>query len=99
MSSPVWLITGASSGFGLSLTLRALKAEHRVIAAIRSKAKSADAVQQITASGGQVVELDMTESQTSIAAKVKQAEDIYGRIDILVNNAGYSQLGAVQHFT
>ncbi|KAJ6447068.1 MFS multidrug transporter [Purpureocillium lavendulum] len=99
MSSPVWLITGASSGFGLSLTLRALKAKHRVIAAIRSKTKSAEAVKLITDDGGQVVELDMTESQASIAGKVKQAEGIYGHIDILVNNAGYSQLGAVQHFT
>ncbi|UNI13507.1 hypothetical protein JDV02_000247 [Purpureocillium takamizusanense] len=99
MSDPVWLITGASSGFGLSLALRALKAKHRVIAAVRSKTKSADAVKTITGGGGKVVELDMTESQTSIAAKVKQAEDIYGRIDILVNNAGYSQLGALQHFT
>ncbi|KJZ77932.1 hypothetical protein HIM_02569 [Hirsutella minnesotensis 3608] len=94
MSQPVWLITGASSGFGLSLSLRALEAKHQVIGAVRSKTKSADAVQKIVDKGGKVVEMDMTESQSTIAAQVKEAEAIYGRIDYLVNNAGYSALDA-----
>lgn len=100
MSSPppVWLITGASSGFGLSLALRALEAQHRVIGAVRSKTRSAD-VERIVAEGGTVVEMDMTEPQPNIATKVGEAEAIYGRIDYLVNNAGYSVLGALQHFT
>lgn len=99
MSSPVWLITGASSGFGLSLALRALESQHRVIGAVRDKSRSAEAVGRIVAKGGRVVELDMTEPQPSIAAKVREAEALHGRIDHLVNNAGYSLLGALQHFT
>lgn len=98
MSSQVWLITGASNGFGLLLALKALAAKHRVIGTVRSKTKSADAVRQINEAGGEVVELDMTDSQVTIANKLHEAEKIYGQIDILVNNAGYSILGAIEQF-
>ncbi|KAI0412048.1 putative short-chain dehydrogenase [Xylaria grammica] len=86
MSQPVWFITGVSNGFGLLLTLRALKAGHRVIGTMRGKAKRTDVVQQIEAAGGEVIEMDMTESQESIHKKIKSV----GPIDYLINNAGFS---------
>ncbi|KAI8630066.1 putative short-chain dehydrogenase [Xylariaceae sp. FL1651] len=92
MSSPVWLITGASNGMGFALCLRVLRAGHRVVGSVRSKTKAAAAVQQIEQAGGSVIEMDMTESQASIAAKVKAV----GRIDYLINNAGYSILAACE---
>ncbi|KAI0483728.1 putative short-chain dehydrogenase [Xylaria cf. heliscus] len=95
MSAPVWLITGASNGLGLVLTLHVLRAGHRVIASVRSKAKSADAVKQIEEAGGSILEMDMTESQESITKKVKAI----GRIDYLINNAGYSILAACEVIT
>lgn len=98
MTSLVWLITGASSGFGYHLSLHALAAGHQVVATVRSVSKSADAVQAITAQGGKIVELDVTQSNT-IAAATKQAESYYGKVDVLVNNAGYSLLGAVEDMT
>lgn len=93
MSSPVWLITGASSGMGLALCLRALRAGHHVVGSVRNKAKSAVAVRQIEEAGGTVIEMDMTESKGSITSKVQSV----GRIDYLVNNAGYSILGACEN--
>ena len=58
MSQPVWFITGVSNGFGLLLTLRALKAGHRVVGTLRNKAKNTKTVQQIEAAGGEVMEMD-----------------------------------------
>jgi NAD(P)-dependent dehydrogenase (short-subunit alcohol dehydrogenase family) len=97
--APVWLITGASNGLGHLLVLRALKAGHRVVGSVRSKAKSAEAVQAIEAAGGKVIELDMTEAQESVIQKLKDAEAIYGQVDYLVNMAGYCLLGPLELFT
>ncbi|KAJ6014367.1 hypothetical protein N7540_008958 [Penicillium herquei] len=94
-SSPVWLITGASNGLGLEMCLRALRAGHRVIGSVRSKTKAATAVEQIEQGGGWVIELDMTESQSSIASKVQAL----GRIDYLINVAGYSILAPCEDIT
>ncbi|SPQ26579.1 b0a0215d-3773-4c25-9af7-1553c807da22 [Thermothielavioides terrestris] len=98
MAPLVWFITGASSGFGLSLSLHALSAGHQVVATVRNTAKSAEAVQKIQEKGGKIVELDVTKPDT-IAQAVREAESTYGRIDVLVNNAGYSLLGAVEDLT
>lgn len=95
MSAPVWLITGASNGFGLILCLRALRAGHKVIGSVRSKVKSSEAVKSIEGSGGSIIEMDMTEPQASIGQKMQAAEAIHGRIDILVNNAGFSIYGPI----
>jgi len=92
MSSPVWLITGASNGLGLVLSLRVLRAGHRVAGSVWSKTKAATAVQQIEQAGGSVIEMEMTELQASIASKVK----VIGRIDYLVNVAGYSLLAVCE---
>ncbi|KAI0401906.1 putative short-chain dehydrogenase [Xylaria palmicola] len=86
MSQPVWFITGVSNGFGLLLTLHALKAGHRVIGTLRNKAKYANVIRQIETAGGKIIEMDMTESQASIHSKIKSV----GRIDYLINNAGYA---------
>ncbi|KAJ5476942.1 Oxidoreductase claN [Penicillium diatomitis] len=95
MSSPVWLITGASNGFGLAMCLHVLRAGHQVIGSVRNKTKAAPAVEQINQAGGSVIELDMTESQSSITEKISAL----GRIDYLVNVAGYSILAACEVIT
>lgn len=95
MSQPTWLITGASSGLGLVLCLRALKAGHKVVGSVRSKTKSAGAVAQIEQAGGSIIELDMVESKEAITKKVQAVGDI----DYLINNAGYSILAACEDIT
>lgn len=96
---PVWFITGTSNGFGLLLTLKALAAGHVVVATIRDLERSAAAVESITQAGGNVVQMDMTESRESIIAKIQDAEKQFGPIEYLVNNAGYSLLGPIESFT
>ncbi|KAI0965868.1 putative short-chain dehydrogenase [Xylaria arbuscula] len=95
MSQPVWFITGVSNGFGLLLTLRALKAGHRVVGTLRNKANRTDVVQQIETAGGEILEMDMTESQESIRNKVESV----GRIDYLINNAGYAIFGCLEQLS
>lgn len=99
MSPPVWLITGASGGLGLILALRVLRAGHKVIGTMRNTSRASDAVTAIEIAGGNVIQMDMTESQASITKKIRDAEAIHGWIDVLVNNAGFAMLGPISQFT
>ncbi|WP_187776149.1 oxidoreductase [Antrihabitans cavernicola] len=98
MSNPkVWLITGASSGFGRALTVAAVAAGDTVVATARRTSALADLVtdhpDQVDA-----VELDVTDVAAADAV-VGAAIARYGRIDVLVNNAGRTQVGAVEETT
>jgi NAD(P)-dependent dehydrogenase (short-subunit alcohol dehydrogenase family) len=91
-SSPVWLVTGCSSGFGRSIAEAALAAGHRVVATARDERRISD-----LESAGRclTVSLDVTDS-ASIQRAVDAAIHEWGRIDVLVNNAGYGLIGAVE---
>lgn len=95
MSLPVWLITGASSGFGLSLTRHALKAGVKVIACTRNASKAAASNPDIPSD--RWLEMDLT--STSASTIVRAAITTEGRIDALINNAGMAMLGALEDFT
>jgi NAD(P)-dependent dehydrogenase (short-subunit alcohol dehydrogenase family) len=91
----VWLITGASSGFGRALADAALGRGDRVVATARDAGRLADlaADDRVYA-----VSLDVTDAGQRDRA-VKQALQRFGRIDVLVNNAGRTQVGAVEETT
>ncbi|MFI9722390.1 oxidoreductase [Streptomyces sp. NPDC052396] len=93
----VWLITGATSGFGLEIVKAALAAGDTVVAAARRP----EALQDLAAaSGGRLVPvaLDVTD-QGRIAEVVAELVERHGRIDVLVNNAGRGVIGAVEETT
>lgn len=94
--SLVWLITGCSAGFGLSLTLIALKAGHRVIATSRNPSKNPEQVTQVESLGGVWLPLDVTASPAELQAVVDEGKKKFGRIDVLVNNAGIAILGPLE---
>lgn len=98
-TAPVWFITGASNGLGLSIALTALGQGQQVIAAMRNPTRAAHAAKAVEEAGGRVFQLDVAESQAAISSKMREAEAIHGRIDVLVNNAGYSTLGSFENFT
>ena len=93
-----WLITGASSGFGLALSLHALRAGHTVYSTVRRRTgeRYADAVKAIEEAGGKCAELDVSDLDAVSTVVGDVLQDCEGRIDVLVNNAGYTLQGAAE---
>ncbi|MGW2474070.1 oxidoreductase [Streptomyces sp. NPDC001665] len=93
----VWLITGASSGFGRSIAQAALAAGDTVVATARRP----EALNDLVAAHPDravAVQLDVTDT-ARIADIVADTVLWYGRIDVLVNNAGMGLVGAVEETT
>ncbi|MEU2872793.1 oxidoreductase [Streptomyces olivoreticuli] len=92
--SPVWFITGCSSGLGRALASAVLERGWRAVVTARDAGKTVDVV-----AGHQeralTLALDVTDAE-QIAKAVAQAQAAFGRIDVLVNNAGYGYLAAVE---
>ncbi|HEY0345344.1 MAG TPA: SDR family NAD(P)-dependent oxidoreductase [Solirubrobacteraceae bacterium] len=92
VSERVWLITGASSGFGRAIAEAALERGERVVATART------APQELAGDRLLSLPLDVTQPSEREAA-VEAALERFGRIDVLVNNAGRTQVGAVEETT
>ncbi|MER8072182.1 oxidoreductase [Streptomyces sp. NPDC094034] len=90
----VWMITGASRGFGAEIARTALASGYDVVATARDhrtvKSLFPDAGDALLA-----LPLDVTDEDAAHAA-VAAATERFGRIDVLVNNAGRGLLGAVE---
>lgn len=93
----VWLITGASSGFGRALAEAVLAAGDTVVAAARRIAGLDELVARHPGRA-RAIELDVTD-QRQAAAAVADAVLWFGRIDVLVNNAGRTHVGAAEETT
>lgn len=83
-----WLITGCSSGFGLSLTRAAQAGGHKVIATSRNPSRTPELVAEIESKGGKWVQLDVNSCHSGDI--ITELESHGDHIDVLVNNAGYS---------
>jgi NAD(P)-dependent dehydrogenase (short-subunit alcohol dehydrogenase family) len=90
----VWLITGASTGFGRLLAEYLCGLGATVIAT----ARNVDTLSDLTTrypGNAIVLKLDVTKPE-SIEGAVKDALAHAGHIDVLVNNAGYGVTGAIE---
>ena len=93
-ASPVWLITGCSTGLGRALALAVLKHGHRAAVTARNPEQVQDIVAADPASA-LALRLDVAE-RNQIESAVAATERAFGKIDVLVNNAGYGYLAAVE---
>lgn len=92
-SSPVWLISGCSTGFGRELAQQTIARGFKVVVTARDTSSIADLVEGHD--NALAVALDVTH-QASIDQAVKTALDRFGTIDVLVNNAGYGYQCSVE---
>jgi NAD(P)-dependent dehydrogenase (short-subunit alcohol dehydrogenase family) len=95
-TTPVWFITGGSSGFGAATVRAALARGYRVAATSRD-ARTLRAAEQGDA---RLLALDLDlRDHASITDAVEQAHHAFGRIDVLFNNAGTATVGAIEELT
>jgi NAD(P)-dependent dehydrogenase (short-subunit alcohol dehydrogenase family) len=93
-SSPVWFITGCSTGFGRELARLVLDRGWRAVVTARDSSR----VQDLTTGHEDralALSLDVTDAG-QVAASVKAAEERFGAIDVLVNNAGYGYQAPIE---
>jgi NAD(P)-dependent dehydrogenase (short-subunit alcohol dehydrogenase family) len=97
LSSRVWLITGANSGFGRAITEAAVAAGDLVVATAR-RIESLDDLVRTHPRQVVPVRMDVTDHE-AIRTTVANVIAEHGRIDVLVNNAGRTHVGAVEETT
>jgi NAD(P)-dependent dehydrogenase (short-subunit alcohol dehydrogenase family) len=93
----VWLVTGATSGFGRAITEAAVSSGDVVVAAGRRIELLEDLV-SAHPHQMEALQVDITDTAKAVAA----VDDIvarHGHIDVLVNNAGRTQVGALEETT
>ena len=94
LKEQVIVITGASSGIGLTTAEMAAEKGAKVVLAARSENELADAAARIKAKGGDALSVaaDVTDER-QVNALAQQAISRFGRIDTWVNNAGLGMYG------
>ena len=93
-TTPVWFITGCSTGFGNEIAKAILQRGWRVVATARNP----DSLKELAAGNEAnllALPLDL-EKADQISDAVAKALHHFGRIDVLVNNAGYGYLAAIE---
>ncbi len=93
----VWVITGASSGFGRALAEAVLQGGDAAVLTARRQEAVQDLAERYPDQVATLA-LDLTDGER-IAEAAAAAEDAFGRVDVLVNNAGFGVIGAVEEMT
>ncbi|MFB9992057.1 SDR family NAD(P)-dependent oxidoreductase [Deinococcus oregonensis] len=94
MTNKIWLITGASRGFGRIWAEAALQRGDQVAVTARDVTSIADFKTRF----GEAVlplALDVTDAE-QVKQAVGQAHAHFGRLDVVLNNAGYSLVGMTE---
>lgn len=93
-NTPVWFITGCSTGLGRALAEQIVQRGWRLVATARDKGAIAD-IERSAPERVLALSLDVTRSE-DIDAAISATREQFGRIDVLVNNAGYGYQSTVE---
>ena len=93
-ASPVWFITGRSTGFGRELARLVLDRGWRAVVTARDRARVADLVEG-AGDRALALSLDVADAR-QIVDGVAAATQRFGGIDVLVNNAGYGYQSTIE---
>ncbi|MDY7228927.1 SDR family oxidoreductase [Hyalangium rubrum] len=95
--APVALVTGSSTGIGLSVAVHLAKAGFEVVATLRNPEK-ADRLRARAAEEGVTLDIRAldVESDDSVRQCVQGVLQRHGHIDVLVNNAGVGFFGSLE---
>lgn len=97
VNNKVWLVTGASSGLGLTTVKKLLTQGYRVAATTRDVEKLKIAVGY---SGENFLPITMKiTDEADIKRGIDTILNTFGRIDVTVNNAGYIQVGSIEELS
>jgi len=98
--SKVALITGTSTGIGLSTAILLARSGFTVVATMRDPGK-ADALRERARKEGVTIDVRQLDvcDQASVDACVGATLGAHGHIDVLVNNAGAGRLGTTEQLT
>ena len=93
----IWLVTGASKGFGLEITKAVLASGDKVVATAR---KDPDKLAASLNNNPNllVVEMDVT-NQNQVDVAVNKAISKFNKLDVVVNNAGFGIIGGIEEIS
>jgi len=93
------VVTGASRGIGLAISLQLARAGHQVVAAMRNPSGSPQLAEQAAKENLSIqietMDVDSDSSVTQAFARILAQ----GPVDVLVNNAGIDRTGAIEETT
>ena len=92
--TPVWFITGCSTGFGRELAKLILSKGYKAVITARNVDKIKDLAEGFETSA-LTLELDVN-NKASIQQAVAKAKETFGNIEVLVNNAGYGYFTSIE---
>ncbi|KAI1436224.1 NAD(P)-binding protein [Xylaria sp. CBS 124048] len=92
-----WLITGCSSGLGLSLARIVQAGGHKLIATSRNPSQTPELVKEVESNGGKWIQLSVDDPASGNI--IDDLEKSGERIDVLINNAGYSIYAPIETIT
>jgi len=97
MDSKVAIVTGASSGIGLSVARRWVERGGRVALVARTRSKLEEVVAELGPARARAFPLDV-QDLGALERLPGEVVEHFGRLDVVVNNAGTNHRGPIQGF-